>query len=290
MAIIKRFEDLPKWYDFDNYSSVKTFRTVEYYRTLSQRQYLMGALYGRAETDPKLARAYSEAFARHIKGMRGIAVEDTDIDGFFGEHGYEQALADESRGVVPLTFRHLYQHACITNVLDGVARFDGDADKWFADMVESTSEHVHTSVTVDPPLLLNHALRWDETLAAFRVDLRIPTAQLLKAFKTAVSQAKDSKQLSLKTKKYYKPNLNDLTRYGVLPYLDLRIWEMETGNSITDPLMALAVTRHRNEAHLRTSTKIWARKLMDGDLGPLREQAAAEAAERIRKSRKLKPL
>lgn len=289
MAKIKRLVDLPNWFDFDHYSSVSKFRAVEWNKALSQRKFLFDILKGRAEKNPDLARAYCEAFPRLIKGMRGIPVEDTDIDGFFGEHGYEQTLADECRGVVPLTFRHLYEHASIASAIDGDGGVGGPAESWFEQMVSITSENVHTSVTVDPPLFLNHALRLDETLAAFRVDLQIPTAQLLKAFKSTLLQAKKSKQKSLKTKKYYQPNFKDLTRYGLLPYLDLKIWEMETGHSITDSLMALAVTRHRDEDHLRTSTKKWAKKLMEGDLGPLREQAAAELIERHRKSGKPTP-
>ena len=270
MAKFTSIEELPQWFNLKNYSSVSQFGAVEWFRQLTQRNFLINALkISKDETDI-LHKEYGAAFYREIENMRGIAVEDTDIPNFFGPHGYAQFLADEQRGVIPLTFRHLEEHANYTD------RYG--PKKWFAAMSKITSQTVHTSETVDPPLFLNNFLRTDETFAALRVDMRLPKAKLRAAFEDWLSKKNAPTEQSPEEILYYKPNFKDLTRYGLLPYLDLLIWQMETGASISNPVMALAVTRHRTAEHLETTTIIWAEKLMGGGLGALLEQAATEAA------------
>jgi len=276
MAKFIRFAELPEFFDLNNYSSAIQLDPVELFRQLSQRFYLLALLKSSEHKDTDLAETSRAAFDRDIKNMRGIPVEDTDIPDFFGPHGYMQFLADEQRGVIPLTFRHVYEHASSMNGFAG-------PEKWIAEMIKITSENVHTSVTVDPPLFLNYLLRTDETLAGVRVDLRLPKAQLITDFKDWVSHAKAQTDQSSVTKTRYKPKYKDWARYGLLPFLDLLIWKMETGSTISAEVMAQAVHvgGHRNAGNLITSTIKCFNELNMNRLDDLKNLAAKEAAKRM---------
>ncbi|RON48575.1 hypothetical protein BK666_09125 [Pseudomonas frederiksbergensis] len=283
MAKFIRFAELPEFFDLKNYLSVSQIGAMEWFRLLSQRCYLLQALRSREHADRDLAEAASAAFVRDIKNMRGIPVEDTDIPDFFGPHGYMQFLADEQRGVIPLTFRHVYEHASFMNGFAG-------PEKWIAEMIKITSENVHTSVTVDPPLFLNYLLRTDETLAGVRVDLRLPKAQLITDFKDWLSHAKAQTDQSSAKKTRYAPKYKDWARYGLLPFLDLLIWKMETGATISAEVMAQAVHvgGHRNAGNLITSTIKCFNELNMYRLRDLQNLAAKEAADRMSDAKKSK--
>ncbi|MNG29005.1 hypothetical protein D3C84_1143610 [compost metagenome] len=67
--------------------------------------------------------------------------------------------------------------------------------------------------------------------------------------------------------------------FGLLPYLDLRIWEAETRVWIPENLIIEALYSHRTDgSDSFRSTKKWADNLL-ADLSGLRALAAAEARE-----------
>lgn len=276
MAIFIRLAEMPKWYDFKNYSSVSRFDAVEWFRQLVQRRYLISLLEARnGAPSAFLKKVISNIFAWAVKNMRGIAVEDTDIPNFFGIHGYAQYLADRQRGVISLTPRHLHEHA---NTAPDDAH---PSEKCSTAMHKSTSKSVHISESIDAPLLLSDVKGSAEKIAVAYVDLRQPIALALKNFEIWYSEAKAT--MELQTGKAPIPRIRRWACYGLLQYLDLLIWQMETGARITDEVMALAVHfgGHRSAGNLRSTTVIRAKELMNNNgLDILLELAVTEAAAR----------
>ena len=75
------------------------------------------------------------------------------------------------------------------------------------------------------------------------VDLNFPDKVLLDTFKQyLVTRRAESKTEHL-SKPFRQQDFYDWSRFGVLPYLDLKLWEMETGNKIPYRVYADAIYR-----------------------------------------------
>lgn len=88
---------------------------------------------------------------------------------------------------------------------------------------------------------------------------------------------------SIVTKNWRKPDFADWNRFGVLPYLDLRIWGQETGTRISNRVMADAIflPGEGGEEVVRKTTAKLARELLTlKHLETLAALAAQEIAER----------
>ena len=268
MAKFRGSKTLPGWFDINNYLAAVHFGAKEAYRQLYQRQYLMGLLKVRNENTPVLSDFFAEAFAQNIKSMRG-PIEDTNISAIFGADGYEAYLADKKRGVDLLTFRHLLDHA------RNIPGCHQQPEKWFVGMTESISETSNASTTVDSPLFINGGQSMThEKYAMARFNRNLPHKQLIDDFKTLLSEFPEE-QL------HYKPNFKDWARYGLFPYLDLKIWEMETGDHFPHKVMASAIrTGYVSNTKQLTDTLIpLADRLMNDGLDRLLEMAATESIQ-----------
>lgn len=110
------------------------------------------------------------------------------------------------------------------------------------------------------------------------VDLNASDAVLKESFTAWLKRARASQAANIP--KRTKPLHDRWARYGLLPYLDLLIWSIETGIHIPDRVMSAAISRHdAGEANLRKTIAPLAAELMR-DLSELRALAAVEAAAR----------
>ncbi|MCY1410335.1 hypothetical protein D9M71_257030 [compost metagenome] len=105
------------------------------------------------------------------------------------------------------------------------------------------------------------------------MDLRATDSVLIAAFCDWLkgARAKASTNISKRERPAYK----DWARYGLLPYLDLRIWEMETGNRIPHRIMAEAVGYLKGGDSFRKTVPTLADDLMQS-LSELEALAAVE--------------
>lgn len=110
------------------------------------------------------------------------------------------------------------------------------------------------------------------TKAAVLVNLNASDHEIKESFETWLKEARASQQTGSKSRKL---SCSDLAEYGVLPYLDLKIWSLETSIRISDQIMAEAVTPGRSTDDLRKTTKKYAKVLMI-DLSELLASASAE--------------
>jgi hypothetical protein len=109
-----------------------------------------------------------------------------------------------------------------------------------------------------------------------QVDLGASDSVLKDAFAIWLKTERGSRQVS--ATKRSKPLYDRWARYGLLPYLDLLIWAMETDTHIPDRVMSAAISCYdAGEANLRKTLAPLAASLMR-DLSGLRALAAVEAA------------
>lgn len=86
--------------------------------------------------------------------------------------------------------------------------------------------------------------------------------------------------------KHKQCNFADWVRYGVLPYLDLKIWEVDTGIKIPYRVMADAIYRFGDggEEMVRKTTIPLVNSILNGEVNSdLLAQAAIELAEQVNK-------
>lgn len=281
MAKIHKIGDFAPWFNPDHYLSAKTLNTAEMHRQLHQKERMLFVLKTSKDKNHVQAEAYAERFAEMVKCVRGVDVKHALIPGFYGLAGYEQYLANEKRGVAFMTMRDLYNHARNT------PGYEHQPEKLFVDSFKFLSENLPMSMHDDPPLIING---WEENgherYIPLLLDTIIPDVQLKAGFAVRLPEIRAATKHVKKEIQFYSPSLESLARYGVLQYLDLWIWQLETGIKIPRDLMMLAVGQNRTNDGLRTTIK-WAKKLMDNGLGDLLAQAATESTANTPKSGKL---
>lgn len=271
MAKFLSFDELPKFLDLNHYSAASELTSPEWYRVLTQRFYLFTLLEtGRdvEERYPDLASAYSAAFARDIQNMRGMAVEKTDIPHFFGPRGYAQFLENATCSVRPLTLADFYSHAICT------PGYLAELEEWLTDPIGKFV--IGTDMDVMGPLLLNGPSGTSDGHIGIHADLNQPDNVLIHDFTVQLPKIRAATN-HYPRKSTCSPKFESWARYGLLPYLDLKIWEMETGAKISQDVMALAITPHREGNSFRT-TIVTAEKLKKNRCQDVLQLAIAEHA------------
>ncbi|MBK5397452.1 hypothetical protein JFU47_12165 [Pseudomonas sp. TH39(2020)] len=281
MAKIHKIGDLAAWFNPDHYLSAKTLSAAEMYRQLHQKESMLFVLKTSKDKNHVQAEAYAKRFSVMIKYVRGVDVKHALIPDFYGWAGYERYLANEKRGVAFMTMRDLYNHAINT------PGYEHQPEKLFVDSFKLLSENLPMSMYDDPPLLISG---WKENsherYVPLLLDKIVPDVQLKAGFAVKLPEIRAATKHDQKEIQFYSPSLESLARYGVLQYLDLWIWQLETGIKIPRGLMILAIGQNCTNDRLRTTIK-WAKKLMDNGLGDLLAQAATESTANTPKSGKL---
>lgn len=126
---------------------------------------------------------------------------------------------------------------------------------------------------------------------AIRINWTLPDTTLIEHFKQflklhrpAESWQDGDDEFAYSIKKFNrKPNFDDWCRFGILPYLDLQLWALETDNHIPYRVMADAIylPGEGGEENVRKTTAPLADMLMtETALDVLASQAALEIAEK----------
>lgn len=114
--------------------------------------------------------------------------------------------------------------------------------------------------------------------ALARVDLSAPDSVLMEGFEVWLAEARAARGID-RDRRFHRPNFGNWVRYGLLPYLDLLIWSMETDTEITWDVMAAVCRPHAvgGGEPMRKTVGLLAGNLMR-DLSELKALAALEAA------------
>lgn len=290
MAKIDRVEDLPEWFDLGKYLGCESFGAAEWLEQVRRRHDLL-----------KLHPSYNERIAQHGQGgwlefaleFWALTIQEP------AQTVREKPVDSPSKGKISEWMAHAsnqpIRSICVMDLVwqgtrDLDAERNGRAAKGFSKRwaaINPSAISVWDSVEhAESPLSLNY---YDDEGSSYsgggneipivQVDLGASDAVLKEAFSMWLKDARASQKTA--STKRSKPLYARWGRYGLLPYLDLRIWEMETDSHIPDRIMSAAISRYdAGESNLRKTVAPLADSLMR-DLSEIKSLAAVEAASRL---------
>ena len=256
MAKIDSVEDLPEWFELGKYLGCESFGEAEWYRQLLERQSFLRACICLADPDSTQKFCYTwyeEAIKKFRESPLELSPSLSDI-----EIKRQPVRSLRAYDLQITAFEEMHAQGSKTpNIVDYNALFKGS---WQTEIevIEIGSPSLQPAIVVD--LGAN-----DSTLKA--------------AFAVWLAEAR--KRSPDDSPSRNKPNCKPWARYGLLPYIDLLIWSMETVTHIPDRVMSSAISRYdAGEANLRKTTKPLANELMS-DLSALQSLVALQNAQAI---------
>jgi len=292
---IRSVEELPSWFDRDAYEDANTLTYAGWHLQLKVRSSLKSWLdmISRVGVDvfcshPKLLEDHvspvfekfrarpivdvgdhvdEDPFARlgmlglpnghylpSVSGVRSLRISDI--------YRLEQQLTAERRLRARAKFDYMF---AADSVLKGysVAGFTDEFDEW----LEMPLDDERRSI--------------DQTSKHLMVDLRLPDEILVENFKRFLHAARAKPLDKGKTaERRRKPNLKKWLRFGVLPYIDLKLWETQTGQSVPNRVIADAIFEPGTggeEVVRKTTAKLANEALSEANLSTLASLASLAA-------------
>lgn len=281
---VKRVSELPEWFSLDKYDGVKGLNSAGWYEQLSVRKDISGLVGSPRWKSWTETESHDRIDIRVLETLRenplpDIAGNDLLRAYFYGGAMHEIKSRDPrySLGVHLATVRNLYRTE------GNIEREKRDyARKFFAQF----ENHDWLSET---PIKFKYVDWIDEPVDLFAcsasfgvnvsVNLLVPDKLLVEQFKQML---KDLRRKGLGMENCAKSDFLGWSRFGVLPYLDLKIWEHETGMKIPNRVMADAIFppgEGGEEVVRKTTAKLAQELLTRKSLEILASIAAHEIAE-----------
>lgn len=255
MAKIERVEDLPEWFDLEKYQGSECFEVGDWYRQLLERQSLFNACLGLKAPKPAYGSDY-DWYADAAEEMRDAPLE-LDEEVFYLENKRRPVRVLRAYDLVHSASEEQYRQG-ITGRVDISVLFKGTHESGIEVLIAG-------SQYLQPTLI---------------VDLGASDSTLRESFAIWLQGARKSRDAVAVSRN--KPAWNRWSRYGLLPYLDLLIWSMETETNIPDRVMSAAISSYdAGEANLRKTVAPLADSLMQ-DLSGLQSLVALEAAAQVK--------
>lgn len=274
MAKIDQVKGLPKWFKLDNYKGAKQFdKASDWLERLRIRKHILDFLLAfddRTTDDPVAMRAYMlkllEGANAELKALRAAPL-DLDSGSSWASIAGDYSIAPYPSPVRSLTFPDLVnQYRQDYQEVENGDCAEGQVNRW--GLICSGSLEPTPKDLVNVPIGKVH-----RTSEALLIDMRATDAVLRKSFDTWLKNVRGN-QIRRK-----EPAYKHWARYGLLPYLDLKIWEVETGHHIPGRVMSEAISKKDDDdgSSLRKTVIPLAGGLMH-DLSDLIALAASEDA------------
>ncbi len=239
---IKHVSELPEWFHLDKYKKAKTLDAAGWYEQFSIRNKLMEWL--NTEVEPTQQEALRTTLAEAFSAIRETPIFDIKGDGknklslifYFPDAESICKNYNHTPAVHPMTLeefdyvRRGIDPKKLVYVTNWANQFEPDPpdprpykyEPWI-------KQPLNHSATVEAKDENDFGFRGIDSVV---VDLNFPDKILIESFK----QYLDTRRAESKTEHLSKTNRQqdyyDWVRFGVLPYLDLKMWELETGNKI----------------------------------------------------------
>ncbi|MEH6365561.1 MAG: DUF6387 family protein [Pseudomonas marincola] len=258
MAKIDSVKDLPDWFDLVKYSGVESFSAKDWFRELSFRQQLLTSNPIYPSNNNRTATAEDWVFWRQLVSVQALRLRATPINrndhaSHFIVQGKGHLFTTYSDGLIDtrLTEDHgPVREISLKSLIDEAI----ERRKILGDQFEATTDS-------------------DSKRACLSIDLSASNASIKQAFDLWIKRAREDCPLDSQLK---RPLHDRWGRYGLLPYIDLLIWAMETDTHIPDRVMSAAISSYNaGEENLRKTTSPLASRLMR-DLSELKALAATE--------------
>lgn len=280
VAKIESTADLPEWFDLDKYKGCEDFGAIEWLDQLCRRARLFESNSAWVVNQP-LSPSKANIAAMRALWLDIVADELTSLQREpLKQRNNEHLSQKEFQPIGMVSAIDLNQQ----RYRDEMGFHDGLCPEekylrwgaWDLNQEGKGAGIAGIRAARQHPIFLEGYPPARAPQAVVRVDLGATDAALKKAFEAWLVQARAD--LPRPTNPIY----SKWARYGLLPYLDLKIWEEGTGNNIPDRVMSSALSRNgfdAGESNIRKTLAPLADGLMQ-DLSALQALAAIEAATR----------
>lgn len=281
---IRRVFDLPDWFDLAKYSKAHSLDAAGWYEQLHVRRELRSWVIVR-KSYPEFGNEEDgrDPLSELLPLLRANPVVDVTAHSRLQAYFFSGALSElktqellYSPGVYPITLDNLYRMEY------WIEKEKRDYARKFYNLCYEKGF---------PPL--NPPKDWmvepidtftnDDRTANIRVNLLVSEKQLIEGFKQLLKSLRAKKDPTFSIRKHARPNFSDWVRFGILPYLDLKIWEHEVATKIPNRVLADAVFlpgEGGEEMIRKTTAKLAVQLLGYSYMESLRALAAYEIAER----------
>lgn len=286
---ISHVSNLPEWFDLAKYEIAGSLDAIGWYEQLIIRRELIRVLFRGTRIEsifpgyPAISKHEAKKLTTliHIVPILNISVED--IQNIFSKHSalYELKTHNPqySFGVRQTT---VYEHYATERFIEKEKR--NYARNFFSQLYEEDNKseiQFKNEDWIDEPIdAIVEDFRYDINI---RVNTLLPDKILIEQFERLLSNVRVAQMHSeLKGDNVRKPDFSKWILYGVLPYLDLKIWKLETGKKLTKQEIAYAISPYgdRGEDLFRKTTEETAEILISVKyLETLAAYAASEIAE-----------
>jgi hypothetical protein len=268
MPKIDRVKDLPEWFDLELYRGTESFGAAEWHAQLHHRKLLLTCNPkfpfeweedGTGEIDTNMER-WKDIMGRVAPKLRSAPLLCAAPERAQWQTGLKPVVAmtvGDLRHIV-----HLGTFAAARRGEPGLA------------------DHITTPLHTDLPDAIEKRLIGHRPVfpafaprSALLVNLSASDSVLKKSFAAWLKEERTSQP---ERGKRSRPTYDRWARYGLLPYIDLTMWAIETDSHIPDRVMSAAISHYdAGEANLRKTTAPLAVALMR-NLSELQALSAVE--------------
>lgn len=240
---IKHVSELPAWFHLDKYKKAKKLDAAGWHTQLALRGKIVDWFHTKIEVDFVKSKI-SEALTL----IRENPIFDTHDE----RHGkIFELFAFYDAKYVSKTLSHLPAVHPMTLEQFGLLRSALDDKRveyvrlWVEQFEEDDPIYKKYQPWIRKPLIhsAKEEIKQENNFGFYGtdpviVDLNFPDKILIETFKQYLATRRTESKTEHLSKPFREQDFYDWTRFSVLPYLDLKLWEMETGNKI--PLRVLA--------------------------------------------------
>ncbi|MFT3742073.1 MAG: DUF6387 family protein [Gammaproteobacteria bacterium] len=289
---IKNISELPQWFQLDKYKVAKKLNAAGWYEQFAIRGKLME--WFNTEVEPKFQDMLKTELADSLILIRETPIFDIHGAGkgklsgilFFADAEYICKNHNNIPAVHPMTLEQF------NLVRGGIDPKKLEYAKLWSKQFEAEEIDFSRVYKYEPWIRqsLTHSAideAKDENGFGFRgidpvvVDLNFPDKILIESFKQYLAARRAESKTQYLSKPFRQQEFYDWIRFGVLPYLDLKLWELDTGNKIPLRVIADAIypVGEGGEETVRKTTAPLANTLIhNNNLRMLIAQVAAELA------------
>lgn len=284
---IKNISELPNWYQFKKYDDAKKLNAIGWYEQLTVRQNCFSYIeMGLQKNKPS---EKENPFIETLKFLRTNPIINTETNDLIAAYFYNGPLSElkprtphYSLGVHSLTLREFT--ALYENLLPERRDYLKKWQAWLSKIKLNEKPSFSYQPWIDQSL--SHSSQPGKIISEpVYVDLDLPDSVLIQSFKQYLEIKRA--QINIPTKRYHQPDFYDWWRFGILPYLDLKIWETLEDISIPNRVIAQVIypPGEYGEETVRKTTAPLAEQLMtEQALNILAAQAAYEITEEKNRS------
>lgn len=285
--ILRHARNLPDWYDLKKYEGLKYLNSAAWYELLLQRHaHLIYLEINGIEFYGKDKNIILDTLIASRNNPLYLLNDDEEIFLFGG--GKLDALKndinsfnDMSFGIAPITLMRLFQIESwydeeiklrLRKWVDQLLKGKIGVGKGFKSEEETNfiKSFIHEPISSS---LKKHgstsmgdiSLELSKRGAQFvEIDFRLPDQALLQQFKQHLSDYRQKFPDSSESGNYKYPDFNKWIDFGILPFLDLKIWQLQTSKKIPYRVLADAIypTGEKGEEMVRKTTQKIAKTVM----------------------------